>query len=235
MISLLCPTRKRIQNLERMWNSAISLAGMPENIELVLYIDKDDTETINILNNNTFTRYSQITIILEEKKEIYSNLHNICAFKSKYDIIMGAADDIIFRTHNWDLKIIDHFTKLPNDKIGYIYPNDGFNGEKLGTHGFFHKNWINTLGYLSPPIFSVDYSDNYVMELAQSVNRCIFDSTILVEHMHWSIGKAIFDITAREGHYRRLHNDNKGIFESSKLDIMQKDIQKLKDFIERNK
>ena len=126
---------------------------------------------------------------------------------------MGCADDVIFRTQGWDTKIVSEFNQI-EDKIGFIYPNDGHNGEALGTHGFFHKNWFNTLSYISPPIFTVDYSDNYTMDVAKLINRCFYRSDILIEHMHWTIGKSEFDSTSKNAHLRRLQNDNAAIYKN---------------------
>ena len=45
-ISLLCPTRNRVDGLIRMWSSALDTASNPDKLELVLYVDHDDLETI---------------------------------------------------------------------------------------------------------------------------------------------------------------------------------------------
>ena len=50
-ISLLCPTRNRPDGLETMWMSAIEMADNPESIELVLYIDDDDQDSISKSND----------------------------------------------------------------------------------------------------------------------------------------------------------------------------------------
>lgn len=227
MISILCPTRNRTAGLSRMWQSAMTTADNPDCLELVLYIDHDDKETNKFLESNL----SEALVIRSnpEKPEIYSNLHNICCKHSTHNIFMGCADDVVFRTTGWDTAVIQEFNKL-DDKIGFIYPNDGHHGENLGTHGFFHKNWFNTLGYISPPIFNVDYSDNYVMNVAKGVERHIYLPKVLIEHMHWTFGKSDFDVTAKEGHVRRLSTNNANIFRQSHQ-MQSDDIQKLKDFI----
>ena len=218
-ISILCPTRNRVESFKRMWESAMHTASQPQLLEFVICYDIDDTESAKITASN-------ITSVCSPFGEIYSNLHNLCASHAKHDILMGAADDIVFRTMDWDREVIATFNGLKNG-IGYVYPNDGFHGEKLGTHGFFHRNWFNTLGYLSPPIFTVDYSDNYVMDVARGVDRCIYLSEILVEHLHWTFGKSPFDATSAEAHHRRMATSNQSIYDGSK-DLIYSDIQKLK-------
>jgi hypothetical protein len=41
-ISLLLPTRQRPEQLKRFYDSAMSLANKPYEVEVVVYIDKDD-------------------------------------------------------------------------------------------------------------------------------------------------------------------------------------------------
>ena len=223
MISILCPTRNRVDSFVRMYRSAMDTATNPDLLEFVICIDIDDVESRTKICGENITR------IISPFGEIYSNLHNLCAAKAKYDILMGAADDIVFRTDGWDREVIAIFNGLQNG-IGYVYPNDGFHGEKLGTHGFFHKNWFNTLGYLSPPIFTVDYSDNYIMDVAKGVDRCIYLPHVLVEHLHWTFGKSPFDATSAEAHIRRMAASNQSIYDNSK-NLISNDIEKLKAII----
>ena len=77
-ISLLCPTRNRPAGLERMWMSALETADNPEALELVLYLDKDDTTSIYKAKEIPVKKYGQINTTIEgETKEIYSNLHTL--------------------------------------------------------------------------------------------------------------------------------------------------------------
>ncbi len=228
-ISLLSPTKKRTDSLSRMWKSVLDTADNPSQIELVLYVDHDDNETLQFLESNL--KDCKVIVSDPDKKEIYSNLHNVCCENASANIVMSAADDIIFRSKSWDTEIIEIFNQI-HDNIAYIYPDDGYNGVKLGTHGFFHKDWFKALGYLSPPVFTVDYSDNYTMDVAKGVNRCFYLSACLVEHMHWTIGKSAFDQTFSEAHQRRALTDNKSIYENETTKSMiQNDIEKLNRII----
>ena len=221
MISILCPTKCRPDGLKRMWNSALETSNC--DLELVLYVEEYDLETLNL------DLFGDVKKIISDGTQIYSNLHNICCQNSKYDLVMGAADDIIFRTPRWSDKVLSTFDEI-KDKIGYVFPNDGHHGGNLGTHGFFHKNWFNCLGYLSPPIFTVDYSDNYVMDLSRSINRCFYFPDVLVEHMHWTFGKSEFDKTAQDAHKKRISTDNRSIYESCES-TLNSDRDKLLSFI----
>lgn len=223
-ISILCPTRKRKDGFYRMIMSALQMSTCP--LEFVVAVDDGDQESLDYVLDIDERSDLSISLLNIPKGTIYGDLHNICAEYARYDIMMGAADDIVFRTSDWDKVVLSVFEGL-QDKIAYVYPNDGFNGEALGTHGFFHKKWFETLGHLCPPIFTVDYSDNYIMDVARGVGRAIYLKDVLVEHMHWSFHKSAFDNTAREGHIRRLSTDNSAIYQMSKI-MIENDIAKLK-------
>ena len=230
-ISILCPTKNRCEGLERMWLSALETCDSPTSIELVLYIESDDINTLNKAEDFEKQYTNQILKIIASTDVIYSDLHNICCKHSTSDIFLCAADDLIFRTPSWDTLVKNIFIKS-TDKIMYVYPNDGHWGEKLGTHGFFHKRWYNTLGYISPPFFTVDYADNYIMDVSQSLNRAIYLPNILLEHMHWTLGKSPFDLTAHEAHQRRLSTNNANIYMSDDVQQSQlEDIEKLTQVI----
>lgn len=228
-ISLLCPTRNRVDGLKRMWGSALQTASEPDKLELVLYIDHDDHNTLDFIKSNI--AQSSMIISNKDKPEIYSNLHNICCAKSKADIVFSCADDLIFRSKDWDKIVIEKFNSI-SDKIAFLFGNDGHWGSKFGTHGFFHKNWFNILGYLSPPLFTVDYSDNYINDIAKAINRSFYMDNIFIEHMHWTFGKMKFDQTAKEAHDRRSSTNNEFIYKNFETMQQQRDdIQKLGDFI----
>jgi hypothetical protein len=235
-ISLVTPTRKRLDGLKRMWHSALDTAKEPDKIELVLYIDHDDIETVN--GYHELRNQDNIVVIIsdpDKPKEIYTNLHNICCEASTADIFFQCVDDIVFRTDNWDEIVINKFNEF-DDKIAYLFPDDCHWGSKFGTHGFFHKAWYNALGHISPPYFTVDWADNYINDIAKAVDRWIYLENVIIEHMHWTFGKMEFDETARDGHQRRRETNNEAIYKSFEtINKMREDIQKLRECIDESK
>jgi len=231
-ISILCPTKYRHDSLERMWLSALGSAQEPDKVELVLYVEPYDDQTLSKCENLRVQYGNKIKTIVGSEEVIYSDLHNLCCSESSADIFMCAADDLVFRTYKWD-KVVKNIFSKSEDKIMYVYPNDGHWGEELGTHGFFHKRWFDTLGYILPPIFTVDYSDNYLMDVSRSLNRAIYMENVLVEHMHWTFGKSEFDITAQEAHTRRQSTNNSELYNSEETQSAQyQDILKLHHVID---
>ena len=42
------------------------------------------------------------------------------------------------------------------------------------THGFLHRNWVETVGYFVPPYFSSDFNDTWLNEVADMIGRKIY-------------------------------------------------------------
>lgn len=222
MISLLVPSRKRIESLMRMWDSACDLAIDKNNIEMILAIDKDDIVTAKyILEHND----DRIKIILQPRDRNLSRLWNQCSILATGDIMMHCGDDIVFRTNNWDKIVTDSFDRY-NDKIVFVYGKDGINDQAIGTHGFLHRNWVNTLGYFVPPYFSADFNDLWLTDVARKIDRLCFINELYTEHMHFMVGKSGQDEVYRERREMRKQDncemlyismDNKRFRDAAKL------------------
>lgn len=196
MISILIPTRKRPHNIQKLWDSITRTVRNPIDIELVLYIDEDDKSYKNLK-----IPYKKVN----GERIVLSDMWNVCAKEATNDIMMYCGDDVLFRTKNWDRVVIDTFDKL-EDKIGYVFGRDGsVHDGRYGTHGFVHRNWFDALGYICPPVFSGDYSDTWINDVAKLVDRHIFID-ILTEHMHPDFNKTELDDTYKEK-YERMNRD----------------------------
>lgn len=230
-ISILCPTRGRIKRARLMRDSALITAKRPRELEFIFYVDGDDRETIQKLYLLTRTSVETPTlcvqIIIHNEPMNLSEKWNVCWKYATGDIFMIAADDIVFRTQNWDQKVVDKFLEIP-DRIAFIWPSDG-HSRNFGTHGFVHRNWTDVLGYFTPPYFERRCADSWLNELAKLVERWIGLRDVLVEHMYWKYGKAEDDRT-----YQRQRE--KGFaykeFWNSTGSERLKEAAKLKEFME---
>jgi hypothetical protein len=188
------------------------------DIELVLYIDDDDKSYKNI--KVPYKKVSGERIVL-------SDMWNVCAKEASHNIMMYCGDDVIFRTRNWDRKVINAFNEI-EDKIAYIFGNDGsVHDGKYGTHGFVHRKWYETLGYICPPIFSGDFSDTWINDVAKLVRRHIHID-ILTEHLHPDFKKSELDQTYTEK-YERMKRDNTAELYFSLEEKRIEDANKLKE------
>jgi hypothetical protein len=215
VISLLCPSRGRPEQLMAMWHSAYETAANPDDeIELVVRIDEDDRSYDKLRQQGARARSGvvagmprQIIRWVEGPRITMSALWNDAWHVAVGDVYMHCADDIRFREPGWDLRVAMHFDKLP-DRIGFVYGRDGAHDQNLGTHGFLSREWTQVVGHFLPPYFSCDYADTWLNEVADVIGRRIYDPHIYTEHMHPALGKGEYDLTHQERHERDAADNN---------------------------
>lgn len=225
MISVLLPTRKRPQNLERMVDSIFKTAkNFPE---IVIYVDDDDTESAAKVEalGQTLIVGPRITM---------SDYWNKCYDRSTGDIVMQCGDDVLFRTKDWDVLVEQAFAEVP-DKILLVHGNDldpWF--PDFGTHSFVHRRWVDTVGYFIPPWFVSDYGDTWIGQVAKLIERMKY-VPIITEHMHPRANKAQLDETYQQ-RLNRQFRDGRNFPGEVYTDTFEKrleDAEKLKAVIDR--
>ena len=193
MISLCCPTRGRPDNIRRFVASALGQAFMCHNVECLFYVDEDDPSPKPDIPKELMA-YCRFIV---GPRITLSECTNQCAKEAKGEILGYMGDDIIFRTEDWETYVEDAFEES-KDKILLVYGRDGYQDEKLATHGFVSRRWYETLGYLVPPYFVSEYSDTWLTQIAQSLGRLHYIPELYTEHMHPIAGKAAWDKTHEE-------------------------------------
>jgi cellulose synthase/poly-beta-1,6-N-acetylglucosamine synthase-like glycosyltransferase len=217
-ISILAPTRKRPLRLTEMYLSALDNASHPNDIEFIVYVDEDDKSYDQL-------KLKQMTIIRGERRSI-SEAWNTCSQNARGAVQGLFADDVVFRTFQWDLVLSDAMQPYP-DRIGYFYTSDGTaTGEGFGTHGFLHQNWIDAVGYFVPPYFTANQVDRWLDEVSTNIGRHVYTG-ITTEHMHQGFGKAPLDDTYKEALAREQTDRNESRYRDTK-NLRKKDEQKLK-------
>lgn len=196
MISLLLPSRGRPSNVARLHESVASTAQGPW--EMVIRLDDDDP-TMDDYPDGIGIRY------LTGTRGLMSDMWNECWRAARGSIFGLLGDDIIVRTHAWDLLVTDAF---PADGIAYVHGDDlGGKGDQLGTHGFVTETWTDAVGVFSPPYFSSDYNDLWLNDIADAIGRRVFLPGLVTEHCHPAFDKADWDQTHLE-RVERHHRDD---------------------------
>jgi len=227
--SLLCPTRKRPQNIEALIASALDTAVNPDNIEFVFYTDDDDKESRKKLkSSHNIANIKSVT----GPRIVLSQMWNECLETSTGNILMHCGDDIVFSSKSWDANIQDAFNEYP-DKIALVYGRDGIHDEKLSTHSFVTRTWTDILGYICPPYFSSDWNDQWLFDIAKAVDRLHYLASVYTEHMHPSAEKAEIDITHKERMDRGTADDVEKLYHAPKMKKRRMaDIHKLQEVID---
>lgn len=204
LISILVPSRGRAREFSRMVRSAFKTATHSRFIEIVSYHDEDDPELTLYPNFCLYPFRDHTTIVGEQI--LLSQAWNECYAQARGEIFMHCGDDIIFRTPGWDVEVRKTFANYP-DKIVLVHGDDvSPNTDALATHGFMHRRWVETLGYFVPPLFSSDWNDVWLTEVADMIGRRV-KIPIVTEHMHYAFDKAEYDTTYRQREERGARDD----------------------------
>jgi hypothetical protein len=193
--SILCPSRGRPEDLRRLCDSINSTAEHPERIEILVYLDNDDTATKEVdyknIPNVKFFRGPRVWM---------SHAQNFLYCQSKGEIIMACADDFVFRTPSWDQKILGKFFSH-EDQILLLYCNDlGVHAGKIPTHFFLHRRVPEILGTWVMQGRSSQW-DLWVYEILNNISRVDYLSDIVIEHLNFRQSKSSevkFDKTTKD-------------------------------------
>lgn len=207
MISLLLPSRGRPENLKRLADSVNATAV--GDVELIVYIDADDPSDYRPRDN-----VRVFSCVRQSRMAMYWNL---AYQKASGDIVMQCSDDVVFHTAGWDVVVRAAFEQY-QDRIVFVFGDDGDpTHENYGTHGFVHRKWVETVGYFVPPYFSADYTDTWLNDLADRVDRK-HKVPISTEHMHFTYHKGTLDLTHAERLVRLWRDDNTGIYQAKEAE-----------------
>jgi hypothetical protein len=190
MISILCPTRGRPNNVLRKIESVFGTATNPNLVEILFYVDSDDLTfpSSKIKNKNVK--------VIKGPRMWLSILQNVLYTHASGEILMYTGDDVIFESQSWDQIVRDEFNSS-KDKLLLVYGSDGgFYGEKIALHGFLHRNWIELVGCWVQPGRGVPY-DFWLTDTARKLGRLRYKEDLKFTHLHFRQGNkaAKFDPT----------------------------------------
>lgn len=223
-ISILLPSRGRPASVDRLASSVYETATYPRQVEMVVVNDFDEPFFGGY--SAVYEKWPQIRPRLVQRT-VLSDLWNRAYERSSGSIVMHCGDDVVFQTPGWDVVVREAF-EASDDKILFVYGDDlGPNGKTFGTHGFIHRRWVDAVGYFLPPIFSCDWADVWLNDVAEQIDRKAL-LPIVTEHLHYTFGKSERDQTHHEREERGQKDDVVALYKNTKADRV-KDASKLKE------
>jgi len=158
MIAILCPTRGRPEQFNRMRQSIKDTTT--SEVFLYAYSVENDYE------------WKGANVIVGPDYPTAHKWNVLAAAAIEYPetklFILGA-DDMIFETPGWDKALIDHYNSLEN-KI-HVYALQDSRDENGTPHVIVSREYIEALGYFVPPIFLHWFIDTWTVEIARD-NNC---------------------------------------------------------------
>jgi hypothetical protein len=213
-----------------------------DNVILVLGVDEDDPARsyYNYIENNV--PFVQIIEFKNDGKFLgLSTMWNNMAQQIDADIYAMIGDDMIFKTQDWDLEIINEFSEpnCPSDKIIMVHCNDGMRGPgnkytnvaPLCVNFFIHKNYINITNYFVEPFIENTHHDTWVQIIFDSLKRTRYRHDILIKHLHYSESDGKMDDVSTNIEQMRTNIWNNNSFTVEYNQQISDEIKKLNTFI----
>ena len=237
IISLLCPTRQRVNESMRFIQSVYRTAAHPDRVEIQFYVDSDDAclegyRRLESIVKRRFRYFMRCDVHTGDPMSI-SKSWNILARVSKGDILVMSNDDQVFVDYGWDV-VLDNESRVYRDDIYCLWFNDGTGNKDKCISPMVSRTWYTTLGYFTPGIFEFYCNDFWIWHIAEEIGRSRYIPGIMVEHIHYAYNKARIDDTYRrhlEGSGQDRILRDAALFQRTG-DDRKKDAAKLKKVIE---
>jgi hypothetical protein len=209
-ISLLVPSRERLNLKLNLICSILTTVKNIDNVELVFGIDKDDPTREIVYKIAAAIPFVRVVDIENNGQFIGINrIWNILAANTNSEIFGYIGDDMIFKTPNWDEKILTEFNNenCPSDKIKLVHCYDGHRDfDEICVNAFIHRKYYEVLGYFTREEFLINWSDQWMYQTFNAFGRVKWLPEIHIQHNHWIYGERKKDKTAD-----RMLSDKKDI------------------------
>lgn len=174
-----------------------------------------------------YPQYSDVNYRQAKRAYIGEILNQVVRYES-YDYYAFIGDDHRFRTKGWDELAIETIQKKGNG-TGIVYGDDKLQGENLATAAIVSADIVKALGYMSLPGLRHLYIDNFWMEIGRGIERLFYVPEIVIEHMHFSIGKSVKDELYAQVNSPEMYSHDSQIFNEWKENYKQEDIERIKE------
>ncbi len=223
-ISVLLPTRDRVQMVIKTLNSLYDNVSDKNRLEILLGLDYDDTsiDELKEFVNKNMSDYD-IKFCISNERYGYKYLHkyiNELSDKATGDWLFLWNDDSYIITENWDKYVEeykDNFALLsPKVKESMDYPGTMF--------PIIPKAWFDVVGH-----FSLNcHNDTWVEHMAKDLNIFVYIPVMVTHLRNDYIRGALTDKTWQE-----RKQDKKGFRSEEMVQQRKLDAQKLKEYIEK--
>jgi hypothetical protein len=164
MISVLIPTRHRLDKLPRAVEAIRARASAP--VEILVGVDDDDTETV------AWARQRQDVIaVVKARPDTLGAVTNALAAAARGNLLLGLADDMEVVTPQWDVEVERVAARVsPNGEPFAFYLNDTTAPGFPSVWGV-NRSWVDICGFACAPWFPYWWGDTWIMEVGMASGR----------------------------------------------------------------
>jgi len=201
------PTRGRPALAERFFRSVAATTSRPDEVEVIVYVDDDDTESHHLGAPSNI----HVSRIIGPRLTM-GQYNTRCLQQARGQIIILVNDDMVIRTEGWDEKV-RAMDESFGDRIYLAYGNDLFKGSKLCTFPILSRRTCELLVDPFPDAYAGAFIDYHLLDIFKRLyqsgeDRIRYLAELVFEHMHYRAGKAVKD----ETYSRRGRFDDDAIF-----------------------
>ena len=227
MISIILNSRKRIELLKNLLSSISRTVSDLSNIEVLINLDSDDTESIDLINSIRSSLQFNCRALIADRIDNMMKRINISASEAVGDYIFILNDDVQFETYYWDLKI-----DFDPNKVLYIGTNDNSidkeGGKQYSSFPILTRAAYNALGRFMCEEFVGLGADVHLWRIFNEIGRITHCDIDLDHILHRTVDAVLSpDQTAAE----MRKNSWSTPVNCWTLDI-SKDVERLKNEIE---
>lgn len=211
--------------------------GRPEKIEEFYESWRKTTdgysEVLTCLDDNDpllskYEKHRDILIDVSNNSSTCDKYNRVFKKYGNYKYYYMVGDDHRIRTSNWEKIFMDKVESSGGK--GVCYGNDLMYGEKLSTAAFVSGNMLRAIGYLAIPGLIHMFVDRFWMELGKAYGKLFYFPDVVVEHMHFSVGKSPVDSVYLSVNNKRVYEHDEKIFLMWEKEQKKKDIEKIETF-----
>jgi hypothetical protein len=171
--------QNNIDRLHQSWQATTSGQS-----DLMIALDDDD--------DHNYPRIEGVLYEVNPRMRMCPTLNHVAVkYANQYDAITFMGDDHKFVTPGWEEAFLGFIDS--HGGIGICYGNDLLQGPNLPTAVTLSSNIVSTLGYMVPPALIHMYADNFWRDMGRRLNILQYFPNIIIEHVHYSIGKTGHD------------------------------------------
>ena len=229
-VTILLPTRKRVEMAIKSINSLYENALSEENFEILIAFDNDDLETEQLLRNYYQTK-SNIKFYSFER-QFYRGLHNYyneLSLKSTGSSLVLWNDDALMKSKNWDSEILknhNNFVVL-NPKVdtmedywknvGVLFP-------------IIPRKWVEITEKMS----CVPSCDSWIDVISKRLNILSPLENVVISHERADITGNNDDQTFKDGFNDKFNPQFHNLFNVGFPELLEEHFHKLNKFLNEN-
>lgn len=189
LISLIAPTRGRVEGMLSFLESVRAHAACPENIEVVMVVDEDDPESQAI----SFEGLNLVRVVMPAGLNMGALI--MAGYRASHgQYIMLANDDVRARTKGWDERALAAFRSFPDD-IVLVHVNDMEQKDKLCTFPFVSRKFCELGEGICREEYMRYYIDDHIYDVFELLakrghERIVYMPDVVFEHLNVVIDSA---------------------------------------------